>query len=391
MITLSRVRCEREKDHTASVTPSRDAPFTLPRRSAARDVRLTLIDRSSAPSFNVPRVASARIRARPTARSRVTTSPSRAPFASPSRSISARASVASTHSPGTRVGNLRRASAPSARRARGDSASAARGMMSDRAPASPSVERVVSEVYAACERAREVAQTTTGRELRAALDAVEQRARELRTSNLPLDVVTAVNRTVRQTVELGERAVWDAAQTFGTARERVVVAELDAWAEERERKRAERTVSKVPEVRFDVEGELATRDGRQALLALERRFPDRTNRRAPLAGEDDADDRRKRREEVLLKIDETLASMTETGMESAMTVAANVGDGRGAKLLLPIVEWIRSQSDFLRVGIAAALICTFFAIMVIEYLTEENDSSDSLVLSFADNANNQHA
>lgn len=246
-------------------------------------------------------------------------------------------------------------------------------------------------MYAACERAREVAQTTTGRELRAALDAVEQRARELRTSNLPLDVVTAVNRTVRQTVELGERAVWDAAQTFGTARERVVVAELDAWAEERERKRAERTVSKVPEVRFDVEGELATRDGRQALLALERRFPDRTNRRAPLAGEDDADDRRKRREEVLLKIDETLASMTETGMESAMTVAANVGDGRGAKLLLPIVEWIRSQSDFLRVGIAAALICTFFAIMVIEYLTEENDSSDSLVLSFADNANNQHA
>lgn len=259
---------------------------------------------------------------------------------------------------------------------------------------SPSVERVVSEVYAACERAREVAATTTGRDLRAALDAVEQRARELRTSNLPRDVAEAVNRTVRQTVEMGERAVWDAAQTFdGTARERVVVAELDAWAEERERKRAEsaRSSSKVSEVRVDVDGELARRDGRHALLALERRFPDRTNRRAPLAGEDDLDERRKRREEVLLKIDETLASMTETGMENAMTVAANVGDGRGAKLLLPVVEWIRSQSDFLRVGIAAALVCTFFAIVAIEYLTEENDSSDSVVLSFVSDANNQQA
>jgi len=88
-----------------------------------------------------------------------------------------------------------------------------------------------------------------------------------------------------------------------------------------------------------------------------------------------------------LKIDETLASMTETGMENAMTVAANVGDGRAAKLLRPIVEWIHSQSDFLRVGIAAALVCTFFAIVAIEYLTEENDSSDSLVLSFVNDAN----
>lgn len=87
---------------------------------------------------------------------------------------------------------------------------------------------------------------------------------------------------------------------------------------------------------------------------------------------------RKKREEVLLQIDSTLASIADPTV-----VAANVGDGSAAACLTPVVQWFQSQSIFLRAGITLVIACTIVAVILIEYLAEETTSGDGFFLAEA--------
>ena len=104
-----------------------------------------------------------------------------------------------------------------------------------------------------------------------------------------------------------------------------------------------------------------------------------------LAGRDDDGDSRemarKKREEVLLQIDSTLASIADPTV-----VASNVGDGSAAACVTPVVSWFQSQSIFLRAGIAFVIACTIVAVVLIEYLAEEATSGDGFFLAEAGRA-----
>ena len=257
-----------------------------------------------------------------------------------------------------------------------------------RAPPSPFGD-AVSEVYERCAQLREVVRASAPSvdELTSALDAVERSSRALTggasAAKISREALDAVRDAVQGAMELGERAVWDlqlgSASDAKETKAREALRELDQWAEAAEENRRERrTMGKLGKrpangvvelssrrvgAMAEAEVEAETRN-RLALAELERRFPQ--PRRGGTAANGD-DERRevgkKRREEVLLQIDSTLASMAEEAAE----VGANVG--------------VQTQSKFLRVGIGIAICLTFFAIMLIEYLVEESTTSNDLVVT----------
>lgn len=262
----------------------------------------------------------------------------------------------------------------------------------DATSTSEAVDAALRDVYAACERVREALQENSlPSDVRRALDGVELRARAARAMEAPREALEAMQRTVRATVEAGERATWTwevDARERGREGELVrdVTEELDRWAEEDERRRAKRREEDVCARSSSVRAEEASRvrDGARALRELERATFSRraVSRREPLNGEDEARERgRKKREEVLLKIDETLASITDEGMEGAVTVASNLGDGSAKFVVGPVVGWLTNQSTFLRASVAVVLVCTFFAIVLIEFLVDER-SADSGAVTF---------
>jgi hypothetical protein len=251
-----------------------------------------------------------------------------------------------------------------------------------RAPPSSPFGDAVSEVYERCAALREAVRASARvEELTSALDAVERSSRALAgasAAKVSREALDAVRDAVQGTIELGERAVWDlqlgGASDAKETRAREALRELDAWAEAAEENRRERramgkskplgavgVVSRRVGTVDDTEAEAEARH-RLALAELERQFP-RRSRGAVLDGDDERREvGKKRREEVLLQIDSTLASMAEEAAE----VGANVG--------------VRTQSTFLRVGVGIAICLTFFAIVLIEYLVEEESTTGDVPL-----------
>ena len=121
---------------------------------------------------------------------------------------------------------------------------------------------------------------------------------------------------------------------------------------------------------------------RRALAELESRFPEPQSRSVLRGREEEEEARRasrKKRDEVLLHIDATLASLASLS-DSTVTIANNVGaDGASTSFLVPVVDWIKSSSNFVRVGIGITIACTFIAVILIEYFVEESSQPDSLI------------
>jgi hypothetical protein len=261
-------------------------------------------------------------------------------------------------------------------------------------PSSPSIGETVSdavqEVYAACASLRENVSSLSSRDLRSALAAIEASSRAIRDgkgANVSRDALERLQGVVKGTIEIGERAVWE--NTGASAKhdkEREMLARMDAWAEKTESEREEKRTRSTSIGRsswLEMDAERAQEDARRAstLATLERQFPERGRRGASADRDDDGDSRemaRKKREEVLLQIDSTLASIADPTV-----VAANVGDGSAAACLTPVVQWFQSQSIFLRVSITLVIACTIVAVILIEYLAEETTSSDGFFLAEA--------
>ena len=192
---------------------------------------------------------------------------------------------------------------------------------------------------------------------------------------------------VKGTIEIGERAVWEnSGASAKHDKESEVLSRMDAWAEKTESETEEKRTRSTSIGRsswLEIDAERAQEDARRAtmLATLERQFPERGGRRrGVLAGRDDDGDSRemarKKREEVLLQIDSTLASIADPTV-----VASNVGDGSAAACVTPVVSWFQSQSIFLRAGIAFVIACTIVAVVLIEYLAEEATSGDGFFLA----------
>ena len=146
----------------------------------------------------------------------------------------------------------------------------------DATSTSEAVDAALRDVYAACERVREALQENSlPSDVRRALDGVELRARAARAMEAPREALEAMQRTVRATVEAGERATWTwevDARERGREGELVrdVTEELDRWAEEDERRRAKRREEDVCARSSSVRAEEASRvrDGARALREL---------------------------------------------------------------------------------------------------------------------------
>lgn len=262
-------------------------------------------------------------------------------------------------------------------------------------PSSPSIGETVSdavqEVYAACAALRENVSSLSSRDLRSALAAIEASSRAIRDgkgANVSRDALERLAGVVKGTIEIGERAVWE---NSGASAKHDVLSRMDAWAEKTESETEEKRTRSTSIGRsswLEIDAERAQEDARRAttLATLERQFPERGGRRhGVLAGRDDDGDSRemarKKREEVLLQIDSTLASIADPTV-----VASNVGDGSAAACVTPVVSWFQSQSIFLRAGIAFVIACTIVAVVLIEYLAEEATSGDGFFLAEAGRA-----
>ena len=261
-------------------------------------------------------------------------------------------------------------------------------------PSSSSIGETVSdavqEVYAACAALRENVSSLSSRDLRSALAAIEASSRAIRDgkgANVSRDALERLAGVVKGTIEIGERAVWEnSGASAKHDKESEVLSRMDAWAEKTESETEEKRTRSTSIGRsswLEIDAERAQEDARRAttLATLERQFPERGGRRhSVLAGRDDDGDSRemarKKREEVLLQIDSTLASIADPTV-----VASNVGDGSAAACVTPVVSWFQSQSIFLRAGIAFVIACTIVAVVLIEYLAEEATSGDGFFLA----------
>jgi len=251
----------------------------------------------------------------------------------------------------------------------------------------------LNDVYAMCEQITERMPSLSASELSAQLAAIESSSRALINANARAgssasaiggEVLDELAKTVSRTVAFGEKYLWETQLSTNTgAKEREVLAELDKWAESR----GERQNTEVLCVKKDDEWLTTSEDANRqaldstiALRDLERRFPERP--RTVLIGVDDDELRaagKKRREEVLLEIDNALSSLTN---EHAIVVAQTVGDGSAATYIKPVIDFIQGQSDFVRKSIAIAIACTILAISLIEFFVEERASElESIVAS----------
>ena len=244
-------------------------------------------------------------------------------------------------------------------------------------------------------------------DVRNALDALESASRALLSKGAAIGgsavgELEAVQKMVQSTLDVGHRAIWDMELrddgTKGKEKEREVLRELDEWAATRAlRETRNAPGSVVGDVREGLVkselgsrgvgdgdgGALAARDAmersRRALAELESRFPEPRSRSVLRGREEEEEARRasrKKRDEVLLQIDATLASLSD----STVTIANNVGaDGASTSFLVPVVDGIKSSSNFVRVGIGITIACTFIAVILIEYFVEESSQPDSLI------------
>ena len=197
----------------------------------------------------------------------------------------------------------------------------------------------------------------------------------------------AVQKMVQSTLDVGHRAIWDMELrddgTKGKEKEREVLRELDEWAATRALRETRNAPRSVVGGGDGEGGVFASRDAmecsRRALAELESRFPEPRSRSVLRGREEEEEARRasrKKRDEVLLQIDATLASLSD----STVTIAHNVGaDGASPSFLVPVVDWIKSSSNFVRVGIGITIACTFIAVILIEYFVEESSQPDSLI------------
>lgn len=241
-----------------------------------------------------------------------------------------------------------------------------------------------------CEQITERMPSLSASELSAQLAAIESSSRALINANARTgssasaiggEVLDELSKTVSRTVAFGEKYLWETQLgTNNGAKEREVLADLDKWAESRDERRQAQVVVKKDEwpTSEDVNG--SAPDSTIVLRDLERRFPERP--RAVLVGVDDGELRaagKKRREEVLLEIDNALSSLTN---EHAIVVAQTVGDGSAAIYIKPVIDFIQGQSDFVRKSIAIAIACTIIAVALIEFFVEEQTSElETLVAS----------
>ena len=248
----------------------------------------------------------------------------------------------------------------------------------------------LNDVYAMCEQITERMPSLSASELSAQLAAIESSSRALINANARAgssasaiggEVLDELSKTVSRTVAFGEKYLWETQLgTNNGAKEREVLADLDKWAESRDERRQAQVVVKKDEwpTSEDVNG--SAPDSTIVLRDLERRFPERP--RAVLVGVDDGELRaagKKRREEVLLEIDNALSSLTN---EHAIVVAQTVGDGSAAIYIKPVIDFIQGQSDFVRKSIAIAIACTIIAVALIEFFVEEQTSElETLVAS----------
>lgn len=274
-----------------------------------------------------------------------------------------------------------------------------------------SITDAIADVYARCESLRRDAMHgQSAGDVRNALDALESASRALLSKGAAIGgsavgELEAVQKMVQSTLDVGHRAIWDMELrddgTKGKEKEREVLRELDEWAATRAlretRNAPESVVGDGQEGVMKSElgsrgvgdgdgGALASRDAmersRRALAELESRFPEPRSRSVLRGREEEEEARRasrKKRDEVLLQIDATLASLASLS-DSTVTIANNVGaDGASTSFLVPVVDWIKSSSNFVRVGIGITIACTFIAVILIEYFVEESSQPDSLI------------
>lgn len=266
-----------------------------------------------------------------------------------------------------------------------------------------SIADAIADVYARCESLRRDAMDgTSAGEVRSALESLESASRALLSKGAAIGgsavgELEAVQKMVQSTLDVGHRAIWDMElKDDGTkGKEREVLRELDEWAATRELRETRNAPGSVGNGRDGVlksmgfgvgdddDGAFASKDAmersRRALAELESRFPEPRSRSVLRGREEEEEARRasrKKRDEVLLQIDATLASLSD----STVTIANNVGDGGAStSFLVPVVNWIKSSSNFMRAGIGITIACTFIAVMLIEYFVEESSQPDSLI------------
>lgn len=256
-----------------------------------------------------------------------------------------------------------------------------------------SIKDAIADVYARCESLRRDAMHgKSAGDVRSALESLESASRALLSKGAAIGgsavgELEAVQKMVQSTLDVGHRAIWDMELrddgTKGKEKEREVLRELDEWAATRALRETRNAPRSVVGGGDGEGGVFASRDAmecsRRALAELESRFPEPRSRSVLRGREEEEEARRasrKKRDEVLLQIDATLASLSD----STVTIANNVGaDGASTSFLVPVVDWIKSSSNFVRVGIGITIACTFIAVILIEYFVEESSQPDSLI------------